>query len=77
MRKNEQNVVLNETLEALGNRSEIIRVLVLHMRAAGIPVVPAEVILSVSFFLVCQTRNNLVKFLKEFLTDPYVTSTDL
>ena len=33
-RKNEQNVVLNESSEALGNRSEIVRILVLAMTTA-------------------------------------------
>ena len=33
-RENEQNVVLNESSEALGNRSEIIRILVLAMATA-------------------------------------------
>ena len=34
MRENEQNVVLNESSEALGNRSEIVRILVLAMTTA-------------------------------------------
>ena len=34
MRKNEQNVVLNESLKALGNRSEIVQILVLAMTTA-------------------------------------------
>ena len=33
-RENEQNVVLNESSEALGNRSEIVRILVLAMTTA-------------------------------------------
>ena len=33
-RKNEQNVVLNESSEAPGNRSEIVRILVLAMTTA-------------------------------------------
>ena len=33
-RENEQNVVLNETSEALGNRLEIVRILVLAMTTA-------------------------------------------
>ena len=33
-RENEQNVVLNESSEALGNRSEIVRILVLTMTTA-------------------------------------------
>ena len=33
-RENEQNVVLNELSEALGNRSEIVRILVLAMTTA-------------------------------------------
>ena len=33
-RQNEQNVVLNESSEALGNRSEIVRILVLTMTTA-------------------------------------------
>ena len=32
--ENEQNVVLNESSEALGNRSEIVRILVLAMTTA-------------------------------------------
>ena len=35
MRENEQNVVLNESSEALGNRSEIVRIFVLAMTTAG------------------------------------------
>ena len=35
MRKKEQDVVLNESSEALGNRSEIVRILVLAMTTAG------------------------------------------
>ena len=35
MRDNEQNVVLNESLETLGNRLEIVRILVLAMTTAG------------------------------------------
>ena len=31
MRENEQNVVLNESSEELGNRSEVVRILVLAM----------------------------------------------
>ena len=34
MRKNEQNVVLNESLEVLRNRSEIVQILVLVMTTA-------------------------------------------
>ena len=34
MRKNAQNVVLNESSEAPGNRSEIVRILVLAMTTA-------------------------------------------
>ena len=34
MHENEQNVVLNESAEALGNRSEIVRILVLPMTTA-------------------------------------------
>ena len=34
MHENEQNVVLNESLEALGNRLEIVRILVLAMTTA-------------------------------------------
>ena len=34
MRKNEQNVVLNESSEALGNHSEIVRILVFAMATA-------------------------------------------
>ena len=33
-RENEQNVVLNESLEALGNRSEIVRILLLAVTTA-------------------------------------------
>ena len=33
-RENEQNVVLNESSEVLGNRSEIVRILVLEMTTA-------------------------------------------
>ena len=33
-RENEQNVVLNESSEALGNRSQIVRILVLAMTTA-------------------------------------------
>ena len=33
-RENEQNVVLNESSEALGNRMEIVRILVLAMTTA-------------------------------------------
>ena len=33
-RENEQNVVLNESSEALGNRSEIVRILVLAITTA-------------------------------------------
>ena len=56
MCKNKQNVVLNDPSEALGNRSEIARILVLAMTT----MVRAEVILSVKLLLVirCFTNTN-------------------
>ena len=46
MRVNEQIVVLDESLEAFGNRSEIVRILVLAMTTAGDGASAVEIILS-------------------------------
>ena len=83
-RENKQNVVLNESSEALGNHSEIVRILVLAMMAW------AEVILSDKLLLVFRCFTNkmvlfgfaikakqLILVSKIILTDPYVPSGDL
>ena len=84
MREKDQNVVLSESSEALGNRSEILRILILAMMAW------AEVILSEKLLLVSRCFTNkmvlfgfaekqtkLILVSKIILTDPYVTSRDL
>ena len=60
-RENEQNVVLNESSEALGNRSEIVRILVLAMTTADDGV--AEVILSEKLLLVFRCFTNKIVLL--------------
>ena len=89
-RKNKQNVVLNESSEALGNCSEIVRILVLAMTTADDGVggrnSVGEVAFCYSFFVVLQTKwcflsslkaKQLILVSKIILTDPYVTSRDL
>ena len=71
-RENEQNVVLNESSEALGNRSEI--------DGVGGSNSVWEVVARFSLFY---KQNGFAKSkginfsLKDYLTDPYVTSRDL
>ena len=60
-RENEQNVVLNESSEALGNRSETVRILVLAMTTADDGV--AEVILSEKLLLVFRCFTNKIVLL--------------
>ena len=86
-RENEQNVVLNESSEALGNHSEIVRILVLAMTTADDD--GAEVMLSqkLLFVFLCFTNKmvlfgslkakQLILVSKIILTDPYVASRDL
>ena len=88
-RENEQNVVLNESSEALGNRSEIVWILVLATTTAddGMGGSNSECLRSCcSFFVVLQTKwcflgslkaKQLILVSKILLTDPYVTSRDL
>ena len=82
-------MVLNESSEALGNRSEIVRILVLAMttaddNASGSNFV-SEVVIRFSlfykqngaFWLARYKQSNYFYFLKINLTDPYVASRDL
>ena len=86
-RENEQNVVLNESSEALGSRSEIVRILVLAMTTADDGVGGSNSVRRCcSFFVVLQTKwcflgslkaKQLILVSKIILTDPNVTSRDL
>ena len=82
MRENEQNVVLNESLEALGNRSEIVRILVLAMTTADDGVGGSNSVWEVvARFLLFYKQNGafwgslkakqLILVSKIILTDPY------
>ena len=86
-RENEQNVVLNESSEALGNHSEIFRILVLAMTTANDDASGSNFVSEVVFLFRCFT-NKMVLFgslkakqltlvSKIILTDPYVASRDL
>ena len=86
-RENEQNVVLNESSEALGNRSEIVRILVLAMTTADDGVGASNSVWEdVARFSLFYKQNGCFlgslkakqfQFQRLFLTDPYVTSRDL
>ena len=62
-RENEQNVVLNESSEALGNRSEIARILVLVMTTADDGVGESNSVLEVvARFSLFYKQNYIVLF---------------
>ena len=66
-RENEQNVVLNESSEALGNRSEIVRILVLAMTTADDSVGGSSSVREVvaRFFVVLQIKWCILGSLKQ------------
>ena len=87
-RENERNVVLNEFSEALGNRSEIVRILVLLAMttadddASGSNSVREDVARFSLFYkqngvFGSLKAKQLILVSKFILTDPYVTSRDL